>query len=55
VLAKSVTSSRIEANRHITNLDSEDMQALAEISSKGPLKRHVDPQWKVNLGFPDKQ
>jgi glycerol 2-dehydrogenase (NADP+) len=55
VLAKSVTPSRIETNRKIIKLDSEDIQALAQLSSKGLLKRYVDPQWKVNLGFPDKQ
>jgi len=31
------------------------MRALAQESSGGFLKRHVNPQWKVNLGFPDKQ
>jgi glycerol 2-dehydrogenase (NADP+) len=55
VLAKSVTASRIKANRQVTKLDSEDMHALAKESSGGFLKRHVNPQWKVNLGFPDKQ
>jgi glycerol 2-dehydrogenase (NADP+) len=55
VLAKSVTPSRIKENRQIIKLDSKDIQALAELSSKGHLKRHVDPRWKVNLGFPDKQ
>jgi glycerol 2-dehydrogenase (NADP+) len=55
VLAKSVTPSRIVANRQFTKLDNEDMLALAEISKTGPLKRHVDPNWGVDLGFPDKQ
>ncbi|KAG0650356.1 D-galacturonic acid reductase [Hyphodiscus hymeniophilus] len=55
VLAKSVTASRIKANRHIIKLDSEDTNALAKESLGGSLRRFVDPQWKVNLGFPDKQ
>lgn len=55
VLAKSVTPSRIKANRQVIKLDSEDMQGLAELAFNGHLKRHVDPEWKVNLGFPDKQ
>jgi hypothetical protein len=31
------------------------MLALEEICKTGPLKRHVDPDWGVDLGFPDKQ
>lgn len=55
MLAKSLTPLRIEANRQFTELDDEDMLALAEMSNTGPLKRHVDPNWGVDLGFLDKQ
>ncbi|KAH8777982.1 NADP-dependent oxidoreductase domain-containing protein [Hyaloscypha finlandica] len=55
VLAKSVTPARIKANHQITKLDRDDMDALARVSSGGNLKRHGNPPWKVNLGFPDQQ
>lgn len=55
VLAKSVTPARIKANRQITKLERDDMDDLAEVSSGGNLKRHGNPPWKVNLGFPDQQ
>jgi hypothetical protein len=55
VLAKSVTPTRIMANRQMTKLDSADMEVLAQISSGGILKRHGNPPWGVNLGFPDQQ
>jgi hypothetical protein len=31
------------------------MEVLAHVSSGGNLKRHGNPPWKVNLGFPDQQ
>jgi diketogulonate reductase-like aldo/keto reductase len=55
VLAKSVTPTRIKANYQVTKLDREDMDALAQVLSGGNLKRHGNPPWKVNLGFPDQQ
>ncbi|RMD42840.1 hypothetical protein DV735_g2281, partial [Chaetothyriales sp. CBS 134920] len=54
VLAKSVTLSRIEENLKIVDLTPEDLKYLNEISKNG-VKRHVYPEFGVNLGFPDKQ
>lgn len=54
VLPKSVTPSRIEENRKIVKLSSEDVASLDEIS-KGGVRRFVYPEFGVNFGFPDKQ
>ena len=55
MLAKSVTPVRIMKNRQITALDSMDLEVLVQVSCGGNLKRHGNPPWKVNLGFPDQQ
>lgn len=53
VLAKSVTPSRIDENKHIVDLSSSDLASLAEISQKG-VTRFVYPEFGVDFGFPDK-
>ncbi|KAJ9494747.1 H/ACA snoRNP pseudouridylase subunit [Exophiala xenobiotica] len=53
VLAKSVTPSRIEENKHIVKLSDADLASLAEISQKG-VTRFVYPEFGVDFGFPDK-
>ncbi|KGO76868.1 Aldo/keto reductase subgroup [Penicillium italicum] len=60
VLAKSVTPSRIEANRaDLIHLDAEDLASLRKYSdnlqAEGKLQRFVYPPFGVNFGFPDKQ
>ena len=55
VLAKSVSPARIKANYQVTKLDRDDMDILARVSTGGNLKRHGNPPWRVNLGFPDQQ
>ncbi|ETN40660.1 uncharacterized protein HMPREF1541_04939 [Cyphellophora europaea CBS 101466] len=54
VLAKSVTPSRIDENKKIVQLSSDDVATLDEISKNG-VKRFVYPEFGVNFGFPDKQ
>ncbi len=53
VLAKSVTPSRIDENKHIVKLSDGDLASLAEISQKG-VTRFVYPEFGVDFGFPDK-
>ncbi|VUC22194.1 unnamed protein product [Clonostachys rosea] len=59
VLPKSVTPSRITANREIVNLSAEDTKSLddysADIVAKKEWKRFVYPPFGINFGFPDKQ
>lgn len=59
VLAKSVTPSRIEANRaDLIHLDKEDMDTIAKYSNSlaasKSFQRFVFPPFGVNFGFPDK-
>ncbi|USP81025.1 aldehyde reductase 1 [Curvularia clavata] len=54
VLAKSVTPSRIEENRKLISLDSEDMEKLEKIHKDKGVQRYVYPPFGVNVGFPDK-
>lgn len=54
VLAKSVTPSRIEANKTIIQLSPSDMQALENFSKVNGVKRFVYPEFGVNFGFPDR-
>ncbi|KAH8599251.1 NADP-dependent oxidoreductase domain-containing protein [Bisporella sp. PMI_857] len=58
VLAKSVTPSRIEANKEIVKLDEADLKSLAEYSTElekaGKLTRYVYPAFGVDFKFPDK-
>lgn len=53
VLAKSVTPSRIDENKTIVDLNSADLDSLAEISKNG-FTRFVYPAFGVDFGFPDK-
>ncbi|EXJ90660.1 alcohol dehydrogenase [Capronia coronata CBS 617.96] len=53
VLAKSVTPSRIDENKKIVSLSSDDLASLAEISKKG-VKRFVYPEFGFDFGFPDR-
>lgn len=57
VLAKSVTPSRIEENRHLIKLDDSDMATIAkftdEMAAKG-FQRFVYPPFGIDFGFPDK-
>ncbi|KAF2016891.1 Aldo/keto reductase [Aaosphaeria arxii CBS 175.79] len=53
VLAKSVTPARIDENRKLITLDSEDLQKLKGLSANG-VTRFVYPPFGVNAGFPDK-
>lgn len=59
MLAKSVTPSRIEANRDLIKLDDGDMAAIAKFTEESVAKngftRFVYPPWGINFGFPDKQ
>ncbi|KAJ5569759.1 uncharacterized protein N7459_009189 [Penicillium hispanicum] len=60
VLAKSVTPSRIEANRtDLIQLDAEDVATIAKYSdslaASKSFQRFVYPPFGVNFGFPDKQ
>ncbi|KIW16706.1 hypothetical protein PV08_03895 [Exophiala spinifera] len=53
VLAKSVTPSRIDENKHVVDLSASDLASLAEISQNG-VTRFVYPEFGVDFGFPDK-
>ena len=53
VLAKSVTPTRIDANRETVDLSGAEMAALAEIAKDG-VTRYVYPEFGVDFGFPDK-
>lgn len=59
MLAKSVTPSRIEANRELIELDDEDMATISKFTNESVAKngftRFVYPPFGVNFGFPDKQ
>ncbi|RYN26978.1 hypothetical protein AA0112_g8080 [Alternaria arborescens] len=54
VLAKSVTPSRIDENKKLISLDSEDMEKLEKIHKEKGIPRCVSPPFGVNAGFPDK-
>ncbi|KAJ9302235.1 hypothetical protein DTO271G3_1101 [Paecilomyces variotii] len=58
VLAKSVTPSRIEENRHLIKLDESDMATIAkytnELAATKGFQRFVYPPFGVDFGFPDK-
>lgn len=59
VLAKSVTPSRIEANRaDLIHLDKEDMDTIAAYSNglaaTKSFQRFVFPPFGISFGFPDK-
>ncbi|KAI0376954.1 Aldo/keto reductase [Hypomontagnella monticulosa] len=58
VLAKSVTESRIKANKEIVDLDADDMKILNDYSDtlvkEGKIQRFVYPPFGINFGFPDK-
>lgn len=54
VLAKSVTPSRIDENRKLISLDSEDMEKLEAVHKNKGITRYVYPPFGVNCGFPDK-
>lgn len=58
MLAKSVTESRIKANREIVDLDADDMKILNDYSDslvkEGKIQRFVYPPFGINFGFPDK-
>ncbi|KAL2012722.1 hypothetical protein VTN00DRAFT_247 [Thermoascus crustaceus] len=58
VLAKSVTPSRIEANRNLIQLDESDMALIAkysdDLASRKAFQRYVYPPFGVDFGFPDK-
>ncbi|KAI1611889.1 glycerol dehydrogenase [Exophiala viscosa] len=53
VLAKSVTPSRIDENKHIVKLEDSDLASLADIHKNG-VTRFVYPEFGVDFGFPDK-
>ncbi|KAJ5915957.1 hypothetical protein N7454_010864 [Penicillium verhagenii] len=60
VLAKSVTPSRIEANRtDLITLDAEDVATIQKytdsLAASNSFQRFVYPPFGVNFGFPDKQ
>ena len=60
VLAKSVTPSRIEANRaDLIKLDAEDLATIQKYSDSlaatKSFKRYVFPPFCKDFGFPDKQ
>ncbi|CAK7200663.1 H/ACA snoRNP pseudouridylase subunit [Sporothrix eucalyptigena] len=56
VLAKSSNLDRISANKHIVDLDASDMKVLNDYSDElartGKLKRYVDRDYGIDLGFP---
>ena len=52
VIPKSVTSSRIDENMKIVDLDQGDLQALQGIHKTKGFKRYVYPAFGVDLGFP---
>ncbi|KAE8414973.1 NADP-dependent oxidoreductase domain-containing protein [Aspergillus pseudocaelatus] len=58
VLAKSVTPSRIEANRQLVQLDEKDMATIAkytdDLAARKAFHRYVYPPFGVDFGFPDK-
>ncbi|KAI9163626.1 D-galacturonate reductase [Paramyrothecium foliicola] len=59
VIPKSVTPSRIDANKNIITLDAEDLKTLndyaADIHNNKKWERFVYPPFGINFGFPDKQ
>jgi hypothetical protein len=55
VLAKSVTESRIKENLKIVDLDSKDLDVLAQLTKEKAPVRYVYPPFGINFGFPDKQ
>lgn len=54
VLAKSVTESRIKDNLKIVDLDSGDLDVLAQLTKEKAPVRYVYPPFGINFGFPDK-
>ncbi|GAD93749.1 glycerol dehydrogenase [Paecilomyces variotii No. 5] len=58
VLAKSVTPSRIEENRHLIKLDESDLATISkytnELAATKGFQRFVYPPFGVDFGFPDK-
>ncbi|KAL1885781.1 H/ACA snoRNP pseudouridylase subunit [Paecilomyces lecythidis] len=58
VLAKSVTPSRVEENRHLIKLDETDLATIAkytnELAATKGFQRFVYPPFGVDFGFPDK-
>lgn len=58
VLAKSVTNTRIEANKTLIDLDAADLAAIdaysAQLTKEGKLQRFVYPPFGIKFGFPDK-
>jgi diketogulonate reductase-like aldo/keto reductase len=58
VLAKSVTPSRIDANKNLVTLEADELKELndyaKEIEAKKEWKRFVYPPFGVQFGFPDK-
>ncbi|KAK5656536.1 hypothetical protein OQA88_4515 [Cercophora sp. LCS_1] len=58
VLAKSVTPERIDANKKLIDLDTDDVKLLNDYSDaltkEGKLQRFVYPPFGVDFGFPDK-
>lgn len=49
VLPKSVTPSRIESNRHVIQLDKEDMAVLDQMASGGRQHRFNTPAWNSDF------
>jgi diketogulonate reductase-like aldo/keto reductase len=58
VLAKSVTPSRIDANKNLVALEADELKELndyaKEIEAKKEWKRFVYPPFGIQFGFPDK-
>ena len=58
VLAKSVTPSRIDANKNLIKLDDSDMDTIAkftaELAANKEFVRYVYPPFGIDFGFPDK-
>ncbi|KAK2765196.1 H/ACA snoRNP pseudouridylase subunit [Arachnomyces sp. PD_36] len=58
VLAKSVNPARIDANKNLVALDSDDMETIAkysnELEKSKAFVRYVYPPFGVDFGFPDK-
>jgi glycerol 2-dehydrogenase (NADP+) len=53
VLPKSVTPSRIDANKEVIALDEEDMKVLDGLAAAGKQTRFVSPPWGTDFGFED--
>ena len=57
-MAKSVTPSRIKANRELVQLDESDLKIIEDYSDElkrtGKLHRYVYPPFGIDFGFPDK-